>query len=111
MTETHGIGRRCENESTLGVRVLSWAIFETKAQKLAMRLAQRGCWRPHNQKPNPYILYSRLVHKNSTSNRNIQRLRLTKHWNLNHMIRRFNQFVTNAIPFISNYNRNRLSAS
>ena len=58
MTETHGIGRRCENESTLGVRVLSWAIFETKAQKLAMRLAQRGCWRPHNPSPIPinYIL-------------------------------------------------------
>ena len=41
MTETHGIGRCCENESTLGGRVLSWAIFETKAQKLAMRLRRR----------------------------------------------------------------------
>ena len=38
MTETHGIGHRCVNESTLGARVLSWAIFETKSQKLAMRL-------------------------------------------------------------------------
>ena len=35
MTKTHGIGRRCENESTLGVRVLSWAIFETLGSKIS----------------------------------------------------------------------------
>ena len=71
MTETHGIGRRCENESTLFPEYFHRQFLRPQAQKLAMRLALLGCWRPHNQNPNPYKLYSRLIHKNPRRNRNI----------------------------------------
>lgn len=54
MTETHGIGRRCENESTLFPEYFHRQFLRPQAQKLAMRLALQGCWRPHNHKPNPY---------------------------------------------------------
>ena len=56
MTETHGIGRRCENESTLFPEYFHRQFLRPQAQKLAMRLALQGCWRPHNHKPNPYKL-------------------------------------------------------
>ena len=61
MTETHGIGRRCEIKASCFQEAFK-AIFETKAQKLAMRLALQGCWRPHNPSSIPIKLNSRLVH-------------------------------------------------
>ena len=58
MTETHGIGRRCENESTLFPEYFHWQFLRPQAQKLAMRLASQDCWRPHNLSPIPIIKLS-----------------------------------------------------
>ena len=52
MTETHGIGRRCKIKASCFQEAFK-AIFETKAQKLAMRLRRRllaaSQHQPHRQ--------------------------------------------------------------
>ena len=110
MTEAPGIGRRCEIKASCFQEAFK-AIFETQGSKISHETCNARLLAASQHQPNPYKLYSRLVHKYPRRNRNIQRFRLTKHWNLNNEIRRINQFVTNAIPFISNNNRNRLSTS
>ena len=72
MTETHGIGRRCVNESTLIPEYFHRQFLRPQAQKLAMRLRRRLLAASQLQAQSLYILNSRLVHKYPTSNRNIQ---------------------------------------
>ena len=58
MTEKHGIGRRCENESTLFPEYFHRQFLRPKAQKLAMRLRRR-LLAASQPKPNPKTTLSR----------------------------------------------------